>query len=37
MTDDYKLPPNNYEAEQAVLGSIMLDAQSDNIQRVFLS
>jgi len=35
MTDDYKLPPMNYEAEQAVLGSIMLDAQGDNIQRVF--
>lgn len=35
MTDDYKLPPMNYEAEQAVLGSIMLDAHSDNIQRVF--
>lgn len=35
MTDDYNLPPCNHEAEQAVLGSIMLDAQSDNIQRVF--
>lgn len=35
MTDDYNLPPSNYEAEQAVLGSIMLDAQSDNTQRVF--
>lgn len=35
MTDDYKLPPSNYEAEQAVLGSILIDAQSDNVQRVF--
>ncbi|ASV55581.1 helicase DnaB [Lelliottia jeotgali] len=35
MTDDYNVPPSNYEAEQAVLGSIMLDAQSDNIQAVF--
>lgn len=35
MTDDYNLPPSNYEAEQAVLGSIMLDAQSDNVQHVF--
>lgn len=35
MTDDYNLPPNSYEDERAVLGAIMLDAQSDRVQRVF--
>ncbi|NLS53862.1 DnaB-like helicase C-terminal domain-containing protein [Hafnia alvei] len=35
MTDDYKLPPSNAEAEQAVIGAITLDAQSDRVQRVF--
>jgi replicative DNA helicase len=35
MTDDYKLPPNSYEDERAVLGSVLIDARSDNVQRVF--
>lgn len=33
MTDDIKTPPCNYEAEQAVLGSVMLDPQSDSVQK----
>lgn len=35
MTSDYNLPPNSYEDERAVLGAVMLDAQSDRVQRVF--
>lgn len=35
MTVDYNLPPSSYEAEQAVLGAVMLDAQSERVQRVF--
>lgn len=35
MTADFRMPPNNQPAEQAVLGSVMLDAQSDRVQRVF--
>lgn len=32
---DYRLPPSSIESEQSVLGSILLDAQSDRVQRVF--
>lgn len=35
MTVDYRLPPSSIESEQSVLGSILLDAQSDRVQRVF--
>ncbi|OKP29412.1 DnaB-like helicase C-terminal domain-containing protein [Serratia fonticola] len=35
MTDDYKVPPSNIDAEQSVLGGVMLDAQSDRVQKVF--
>lgn len=35
MTADYRLPPSSIESEQSVLGSILLDAQSDRVQRVF--
>ncbi|AGQ28776.1 replication protein P [Serratia liquefaciens ATCC 27592] len=35
MTSDYRLPPSSIESEQSVLGSILLDAQSDRVQRVF--
>ncbi|WP_105579919.1 DnaB-like helicase C-terminal domain-containing protein [Cronobacter sakazakii] len=34
MTDDIKTPPCNYEAEQAVLGSVMVAPDSDNVQKV---
>ncbi|EJJ0118053.1 AAA family ATPase [Cronobacter sakazakii] len=34
MTSDYKTPPSNYEAEQAVLGSVMVAPDSDNVQKV---
>ncbi|HGM5437396.1 TPA: DnaB-like helicase C-terminal domain-containing protein [Serratia marcescens] len=34
-TADYRLPPSSIESEQSVLGSILLDAQSDRVQRVF--
>ncbi|EMC4267772.1 AAA family ATPase [Cronobacter sakazakii] len=34
MTDDIKAPPCNYEAEQAVLGSVMVAPDSDNVQKV---
>ncbi|EOV8937784.1 TPA: AAA family ATPase [Cronobacter sakazakii] len=34
MTSDYKTPPCNYEAEQAVLGSVMVAPDSDNVQKV---
>lgn len=34
-TDEYRVPPCSIEAEQAVLGSILLDAQSERTQRVF--
>ncbi len=35
MSDDYKVPPSNIDAEQSVLGGVMLDAQSDRVQKVF--
>ncbi|MFP1727998.1 DnaB-like helicase C-terminal domain-containing protein [Lonsdalea quercina] len=35
MTDDYLVPPSSIESEQAVIGGIMLDAQSDRAQKVF--
>lgn len=35
MTVDYRLPPSSIESEQSVLGSILLDSQSDRVQRVF--
>lgn len=35
MNMDYRLPPSSIESEQSVLGSILLDAQSDRVQRVF--
>lgn len=34
MTDDIKTPPCNYEAEQAVLGSVMVAPDSENVQKV---
>ncbi|WP_171965312.1 DnaB-like helicase C-terminal domain-containing protein [Cronobacter sakazakii] len=34
MTDDIKTPPCNYEAEQAVIGSVMVAPDSDNVQKV---
>ncbi|EOW6669326.1 DnaB-like helicase C-terminal domain-containing protein [Cronobacter dublinensis] len=34
MTSDYKTPPSNYEAEQAVLGSVMVAPDSDKVQKV---
>ncbi|ELY2747567.1 AAA family ATPase [Cronobacter sakazakii] len=34
MTSDYKTLPSNYEAEQAVLGSVMVAPDSDNVQKV---
>ncbi|EPS2706726.1 DnaB-like helicase C-terminal domain-containing protein [Cronobacter turicensis] len=34
MTSDYKTPPSNYEAEQAVLGSVMVAPDSENVQKV---
>ncbi|EPE3165486.1 DnaB-like helicase C-terminal domain-containing protein [Cronobacter sakazakii] len=34
MTDDIKTSPCNYEAEQAVLGSVMVAPDSDNVQKV---
>ncbi len=34
MTDDMLLPPHSLEAEQSVIGSLLLDAQSDNAQKV---
>lgn len=34
MTDDIKTLPCNYEAEQAVLGSVMVAPDSDNVQKV---
>ncbi|EOC1631569.1 TPA: AAA family ATPase [Cronobacter sakazakii] len=34
MTSDYKTPPSNYEAEQSVLGSVMVAPDSDNVQKV---
>ncbi|MCG8709238.1 AAA family ATPase [Brenneria sp. 4F2] len=35
MTDDYLVPPSSIEAEQSVIGGVMLDAQSDRAQKVF--
>lgn len=34
MTVDYKLPPHNLDAEQSVLGGLMLDDGSDNVAKV---
>ncbi|HDL7634537.1 TPA: hypothetical protein PXO86_003546 [Yersinia enterocolitica] len=36
MTVDYKLPPHNLDAEQSVLGGLMLDDGSDNVATVEL-
>lgn len=33
MTDNYNLPPHSYEAERAVMGAVMLDSQSDRVQK----
>ncbi|AZS56760.1 DnaB-like helicase C-terminal domain-containing protein [Pectobacterium parmentieri] len=35
MTADYLVPPSSVEAEQCVIGGIMLDAQSDRAQKIF--
>ncbi|GKV75555.1 replication protein P [Pectobacterium carotovorum subsp. carotovorum] len=35
MTADYLVPPSSVEAEQCVIGGIMLDAQSDRSQKIF--
>lgn len=35
MTDEYTLPPSSKEAEQCVLGSVLIAATSDNVQTVF--
>ncbi|CNL53432.1 replicative DNA helicase [Yersinia intermedia] len=34
MTVDYKTPPHNLDAEQSVLGGLMLDDGSDNVAKV---
>lgn len=34
MTIDYKTPPHNLDAEQSVLGGLMLDDGSDNVAKV---
>jgi replicative DNA helicase len=34
MTDDYNLPPSSKEAEQSVIGSVMLSPESDSVQAV---
>ena len=33
MTDNYNLPPHSYEAERAVMGAVMIDSQSDRVQK----
>ncbi|MGX8943218.1 DnaB-like helicase N-terminal domain-containing protein [Symbiopectobacterium sp. Eva_TO] len=35
MTADYLVPPSSIEAEQSVIGGLLLDAQSDRAQKVF--
>lgn len=35
MTADYVVPPSSVEAEQSVIGGLLLDAQSDRAQKVF--
>ncbi|GKX54078.1 hypothetical protein SOASR030_01900 [Leminorella grimontii] len=35
MTADFMVPPHSIDAEQSVIGSVILDAQSDRVQKVF--
>lgn len=35
MTADYRVPPSSIEAEQSVIGGLLLDTQSDRAQKVF--
>lgn len=35
MIVDYRVPPCSIESEQSVIGAVLLDAQSDRVQKVF--